>query len=301
MATIATAGLINIETTLKVDSFPVTYNPARFPFFGVNSSVSGVGYNVSKALTTLGHDVRFMALVGRDDGAVLVRADLDRMNVDGAYVRADLDKTPQSVILYDGEGRRAIFTDLKDIQDRDYPPDAAESALAGVSLAVLCNINFARPMLARARALNIPIATDVHAIAAIDDAYNRDYMAAATILFQSHEKLPCAPEEWIRELWARYRTPIAVVGMGADGALLGLWKEGSIQHIPAVTTRPVVSTIGAGDALFSAFIHTYIAARDPALALRKAAVFASYKIGVAGAADGFLASAALDALYEQTR
>lgn len=301
MATIATAGLINIETTLKVDSFPVTYNPARFPFFGVNSSVSGVGYNVSKALTTLGHDVRFMALVGRDDGAVLVRADLDRINVDGAYVRDDLDKTPQSVILYDGEGRRAIFTDLKDIQDRDYPPDAAESALAGVSLAVLCNINFARPMLARARALNIPIATDVHAIAAIDDAYNRDYMAAATILFQSHEKLPCAPEEWIHELWARYRTPIAVVGMGADGALLGLWKEGSIQHIPAVTTRPVVSTIGAGDALFSAFIHTYIAAPDPALALRKAAVFASYKIGVAGAADGFLASAALDALYEQTR
>lgn len=299
MATIATAGLINIETTLKVDGFPVTYNPARFPFFGVNSSVSGVGYNVSKALTTLGHEVRFMALVGQDDGAVLVRADLDRINVDGAYVRADLDKTPQSVILYDGEGRRAIFTDLKDIQDREYPPDAAESALAGVSLAVLCNINFARPMLARARALNIPIATDIHAIADIDDAYNRDYMAAAAILFQSHEKLPCAPEDWIHQLWARYRTPIAVVGMGADGALLGLWKDSSIQHIPAVTTRPVVNTIGAGDALFSAFIHTYTATHDPALALRKAAVFASYKIGVAGAADGFLDSVALDALYEQ--
>ena len=52
-------------------------------------------------------------------------------------------------------------------------------------------------------------------------------MAAATILFMSHEHLPCSPEEWIRELWRRYGTAIAVVGMGADGALIGARELGT--------------------------------------------------------------------------
>jgi ribokinase len=45
VGSILVSGLINIETTLKVDSFPIEYSPVRYPFFGVNSAVSGVGYN----------------------------------------------------------------------------------------------------------------------------------------------------------------------------------------------------------------------------------------------------------------
>ncbi|HRF98849.1 MAG TPA: PfkB family carbohydrate kinase, partial [Aggregatilineales bacterium] len=66
MAQILVAGLINIETTLKIDSFPIPYNPVHYPFFGINSTVSGVGYNVAKALTTLGHEVNFLSLLGDD-------------------------------------------------------------------------------------------------------------------------------------------------------------------------------------------------------------------------------------------
>ena len=53
MNNILVSGLINIETTLKIDAFPIPYQPVRYPFFGINSTVSGVGFNVSKALTTL--------------------------------------------------------------------------------------------------------------------------------------------------------------------------------------------------------------------------------------------------------
>jgi ribokinase len=59
----------------------------------------------------------------------------------------------------------------------------------------------------------------------------------------------------------------------------------------------VVSTIGAGDALFSAFLHSYLQARDPLKSLRKAMVYASYKIGAASAADGLLDQTGLDNLY----
>ena len=65
-----------------------------------------------------------------------------------------------------------------------------------------------------------------------------------------------------------------------------------------MTTRPVVNTIGAGDALFSGFLHAQSQMHDPFEAMRKARLFASWKIGVSGAADGFLNASELDALYQ---
>ncbi len=300
MGEILVSGLINIETTARVDGFPIHYAPVRYPFFSVNSTVSGVGYNVAKALTTLGDSTRFVSLIGTDLAAGLVFEQLKRDRIPYGFVAQELAQTPQSVILYDPGGQRMINVDLKDIQERAYPPVLFEQALHGVSMAVLCNINFSRPFLQQARASGVPVATDVHAIASLDDTYNAAFMAAADILFMSDELLPCSPEDWVRALWDRYCTPIAVVGMGAQGALLAVRNEGAITRIPAVTTRPVVNTIGAGDALFSSFVHSYQQSGDPYDAIRKAVVFASYKIGVAGAADGFLDSAALDALYATT-
>jgi ribokinase len=207
-----------------------------------------------------------------------------------------MEHTAHSVILYDADGRRQINVDLKDIQERAYPPALFREALAGCELAVLCNVNFSRPFLRQAREAGVRIATDVHTIADLEDAYNRDYMQAADILFMSDEALPCSPEEWIRRINARYGPQIAVVGLGAQGALLSVRRDNFLERIPAVITRPVVNTIGAGDALFSAFVYSYLRTRDPYQAIRKAVVFASYKIGEKGAAQGFLSGPALDDL-----
>ena len=46
--------------------------------------------------------------------------------------------------------------------------------------------------------------------------------------------------------------------------------------------------------LFSAFLHCYVQSGDPCLSLRKAMEFASYKIGMASAAGGFLDEPGLD-------
>lgn len=294
MVRILVAGLINIETTLKIDRFPIVYDPVRYPFFGINSTVSGVGYNIAKALTFLGDDVDFLSLIGQDTAGSLVHAALDQDRINAERVLAQMKHTAQSVILYDPQGQRAINTDLKDVQEQTYPTERFEQALSNTSLAVLCNVNFSRPMLTQAKTAGVPIATDVHAIADIDDDYNRDYMAQATVLFQSHEHLPCSPEDWARRLWNQYGNPVVVIGLGSDGALLAVKGDNAIERIPAVYTRPVVNTIGAGDALFSAFVHCYAQTGDPYLSIQKAVVFASYKIGVAGAADGFLDSAELE-------
>jgi acarbose 7IV-phosphotransferase len=299
MTPIFISGLINVETTVQIDGFPVDYTPVRYPFFGVRSTVSGVGYNVAKALATLGDSVRLASLTGRDLAGAMVSAQLRAAGLPAEFVLAALDATPQSAILYDRAGSRMINVDLKDIQEATYPPEQFEQAIEGCGLAVLCNVNFSRPLLAHVRRRGIPIATDVHAIGSLDDHYNRDFMAAADILFMSDERLPCSPEEWVSQVQDRFGTPIVVVGLGAQGALLAVRRDGFVGRFPAVQTRPVVSTIGAGDALFSAFVHFFLATGAPYEALRRAITFASYKIGVAGAADGFLDADALEALHAQ--
>ncbi len=300
MARFLVAGLINIETTLRVEGFPLHYNPVHYPFYGVASSVSGVGYNLSKALTVLGHGVHFLSMIGSQDlFSPLVRAALQADQIDGAYVLPKLAQTPQSVILYDGEGRRQIHVDLKDIQEQPYLPALFEQALADSDLLVMGTVNFTRPFLIKARRSGKPVATDVHTIASLEDDYNRDYMAHANILFMSHERLPAPPEEWARRVLERYGNEIVVIGMGAQGCLLAVRRDNFIERIPAVAPRAVVSTIGGGDALFAAFLHATAQGDDPYTAIRKAVVFAGYKVGAVSAADGFLSAPALEDLYRQ--
>ncbi|MBX3081404.1 MAG: carbohydrate kinase family protein [Anaerolineae bacterium] len=294
MSNVLVSGLINIETTLKMDSFPIHYQPVRYPFFGVNSTVSGVGLNISKALTTLGDDVHFQSIIGRDLSGSLVTETLTALGLPTTWIVRGVDATAQSIILYDPTGARMINVDLKDIQDTAYPPDLYASAIAGCEAAVLCNINFSRPFLSQARAAGVLVATDVHAISDLDDPYNCDFMAHADILFMSDAQLPATPEEWARAVQGAFNTPLLVIGLGEHGALLSVRADDHLSRYPAIKTRAVVNTIGAGDALFSSFLHFYLKTKNPYTALHKAMIFASYKIGTTGAAEGFLTESELD-------
>jgi acarbose 7IV-phosphotransferase len=297
MAKILVSGLTNIETTLQVEGFPVSYNPVRYPFFGIRSLVSGVGYNLSKALTLLGNEVRFATIIGTDVNGELVKRELASLGLPLTYVVEGMDQTAQAIILYDRDGQRAINTDLKDVQERVYPTPLFEQALESCSLAVLANINFSRPYLQLVKPRGIPIATDVHAIADLDDPYNRDFLAAADILFMSDARLPVPAESWAAQVMERYAPEILVIGLGAQGALLSVKQDGSTEIFPAVHTRPIVNTVGAGDALFASFLHFYTKTHDPYQAIQKAILFASYKIGEDGAANGLLDESNLNDLY----
>ncbi len=88
MAIIAVAGVCNVETTPRVDGFPVDYTPVRYPFFGVQSGPSGVGYNVAAALATLGDEVRLASSAHDSEGGVgkHVQGDATMPTVPGAYL-----------------------------------------------------------------------------------------------------------------------------------------------------------------------------------------------------------------------
>jgi ribokinase len=111
----------------------------------------------------------------------------------------------------------------------------------------------------------------------------------------SDEKLPEPLEEVARKVLDRFHTKILVIGMGKKGAVLAVKEDGFIGRFEAVKTRKVVNSIGAGDALFSSFLDRYLRTGDPYTSLKAAMVFASYKIGEKGAAQGFLNGEELDA------
>jgi ribokinase len=169
----------------------------------------------------LGRTAQSQALLGQDWVGEVVRQTAAQEGLPTEGLHSLLAATAQSVILYDETGRRMIHTDLKDAQERPFPPDLFIPALAGCDLAVLGNINWSRPFLTIARRLGKPIAADVHTIGDLDDEYNRDFMAAADILFMSDEKLATSPEEWARAIFNRYAAEIVVIGLGGAGLFDG--------------------------------------------------------------------------------
>ena len=78
------------------------------------------------------------------------------------------------------------------------------------------------------------------------------------------------------------------MGRGAKGAAMYLRDTDNITEMPAASVGTVVNTVGAGDALFSGFLHFYAKGFSPMEALRRAQVFAAHKITVSGASHGFV-------------
>lgn len=289
---ILVSGLVNTETTTAVRGFPIHYYPIDYPFFGISTAVSGVAFNISKALRTLGDQVLLTSMTGSDYPASYIRDSLQALDIGTERVLPKLSQTPGSVVLYDPEGRRQIYCDLKDIQETDYPFEPA--VLDGIDLVVACNINFNRPLLHFAKQAGIQIATDVHVLYDVYDQYNREFMECADILFLSDEGVGDNYREFIYRLASVYGTRIIVMGRGSKGAALYQRQTGEIIEMPAASIGGVVNTVGAGDALFSSFLHYHAKGLTPADALSRAQIFAACKIRSSGASNGFVSEAEVE-------
>lgn len=296
MKKILIAGLINIETTVKINEFPIEYSPIDYQFFGIESTISGVGYNIAKAVKTLGDEPIVLSLIGDDIYKDAIESEFAKNNMKTSYIKTNLENTPQSTILYDNEGKRRITLDLKDIQDKEYDKEGIQDVLKEVDIAAICNINFSRGLLEEAKKAGKTIATDVHVVDNINDDYNRDFMEKSDILFLSNELIIGKERAFIDKLIEAFDNKIIVVGMGKEGALLYVKDDNKVVKYSAIDTRKIVSTIGAGDALFSAFLHYYSKNNNPYESLENAIYFASYKIGEKGAAIGFLTEEQLETL-----
>lgn len=283
---ILVSGLLNTETDVSVRHFPIEYYPIDYNFNGINTCVAGVAFNIAKALSILGDNVRLASLIGRDFNASFIKNALQELSIDVSFIKSKLTRTPSSVVLYDGKGKRQIYCDLKDIQETEY--EFERSVVKNVDMVIACNINFNRRLLRIAKEEGKPIATDVHVLSDINDDYNSEFMKYADILFLSDENIGENYQEFIFQLAKTYKNKIIVLGRGAEGAAIYTCKTDSLKEFPSFKIGNIVNTCGAGDALFSAFLHFYFNGYEAYDALQRAQIFAAHKITYNGASNGFL-------------
>ncbi len=300
--TIYVSGLLNFETILNVDSFPITYFPIDYPFFGINSSVSGTAFNISKALTTLGDKIILSSHIGDDLLGRTIIGECKKARIHADLVKMDLESTPTAVVLVDKARNPQAYFDLKNVQDVVTSFEDEREYIAQADLLVLCNTNFNRPLLKKAKDLGKKIATDVHIIGTVDDTFNKEFLEYADIVFLSSKGLQeIVYEDFLLDLYNKYHNEIIVLGEGREGATILDAKKRSIIHIDAVTVRSIINTVGSRDALVSAFLHYYLKGLDSLEALKLAEIFTSYKLGEKGSANGFLKEKDIKELRKTTR
>lgn len=292
MKKILISGLVNTETVTKVRKFPIDYYPIDYPFFGISTAVSGVAYNIALAMKTLGDEVKLLSMTGKDFPAEYIKKELENADLSPDHLKQKLKETPSSVVLYDETGRRQIYCDLKDIQETSYGFSAEQ--VANADIVVACNINFNRELLRLAKSMGKTVATDVHVLGNIHDDYNRNFMEVADILFLSDESVWEDYHAFLWELSRTYSPQIIVLGRGGKGAAMYVRADDRIYDLEAARVGEVVNTVGAGDALFSAFVHFYARGLAPLECLKRAQIFAAAKIRVSGASRGFVTEAEIE-------
>jgi sugar/nucleoside kinase (ribokinase family) len=273
---IVVVGVASVYMSVGVEELPVRYAAKARPRW-MRHGVTGVGDHVAQILHTLGNDVRLCTIAGRDEAGLAIRAHLSDCGLLGEGVIDGASSL--GVVLVAPDGSRMGYPYLAAVNAIEYPADVFCRQADGADLAVLTNARFVRPLVEPAARLGVPIAVDVHVIADLDDEYNRPWLEVADIVFCSHERLGCAPEDWVRAVFRRY-PGCAVVGVGSGprGCLLGL-RDGRLIEVAAVAVRGVVSTSGAGDALFASFLHGWLATGNPVEAIEAAVLHAGWKIG----------------------
>jgi sugar/nucleoside kinase (ribokinase family) len=291
MAKIVVVGVASLYMAVGVGEFPLEHAPRAVPDW-MRAGVAGSATQVAKVLAALGDEVRLCTLAGTDPAGLTVRADLRASGLSGEGV-VDSGATSLGVALVAPDGSRLGLPYTAMVNAVGYPAETFRRLAAGTDLAVFTRARFARPLIGCAKRLSVQIAVDVHLISDVNDTDSRPWLEAADIVFCSHERLPCLPEKWVAQIFARYPGCLVVgIGMGADGAVLGL-RDGTLVNAAAVAPRGVVNTSGAGDTLFASFLHAWLATGNPVGALQSAVLHAGWRTGDPAPGAGALTEADL--------
>ena len=217
--------------------------------------VGQAGGYASRGYARLGKRTAFIGHVGDDYHGRFIREAFARDGIDTTALFIDPMGTARSVNFLYQDGRRKNFYDGKGHMTLRPDLEVCRAVLAGVRLAHFNIPNWARHLLPVARELGLMVACDIQDVVAVDDAYRRDFVEYADVLFCSAVNYP-DPTPLIESFLAASPDQIVVVGMGAEGCALGT-RDG-VQFFPAVDMEaPVVDTNGAGDGLAVGFLTSY--------------------------------------------
>ena len=289
-STILVAGITNMETTVRVEGFPLEYTKSRFAFDGVTDRVGGVGYNVARMLAAMGARVELFTLLGHDLVGNVLREKLASIaGLGQRCIQQSEAQSLRSTILVDPTGRGAMFTDLKNSQDLALPVEVIHQSLTGVEWVHASNINWALSVAQAAKARGITVSTDVQNLRRLDDPYNSRFLAAADWVFLSGEQVEGSQQAFLEQLMAQYPVTGVVMTLAENGALLCTRNrdgKNEIRHQHAILQGPVVNVTGAGDTLAAGFMAGMQQGLSPWESLLMGQVAAGFRITQPSSSDG---------------
>ncbi|MBR4719939.1 MAG: carbohydrate kinase family protein [Lachnospiraceae bacterium] len=295
MAKFAVAGIVQVETIVKVDDIPVKYSPVVNKPNTIFTYVGGDAYNERVALKALGDEVEFFSMIGKYDMKGLFWEEDFLGEQD--YVLPVLNDTPTAVILYDNKRQQQIFEDIKDMRNVEFNMTLFKEKIQDVDAVVLANANFCRPLAASAKEAGKLLAINFRGFTEEKMQYNEDFFRIADIIYVSDDNIVGSADEFVRKLADNYEARIIILGQGAAGLTIFSREDDLLAHYKPVKTNEIVNTSGAGNSLFSCFMHCYVSSGDAVHAIKNSLLFASYKIGYMGTSRGFLTEEELEHWY----
>ncbi|HZH21483.1 MAG TPA: carbohydrate kinase family protein [Geodermatophilus sp.] len=236
----------------------------------IRSRGGGAGANVAVHLARLGTPVTFAGCVGDDAAGTGLVAELAAAGVTPAVRTVAGAATGTIISLVEPGGQRSMLADrganlALEPADVPVPVPGGHLHLSGYSLFAPGPRAAGLAALAAARAAGYTVSVDPASTGPLAAYGVRRWLAdtaAATLVLPNADEARlltgCAdPVAAARALAAHH--PIAVVTLGADGAL---WADGGrLVHRPAHPAT-VVDTTGAGDAFTAGLLSVWLAAPD---------------------------------------
>lgn len=287
MSNVIVAGVTQIETIVKVDSFYLDENERLFSA-PIYVSAGGDAYDEALALSWLGDKVTFMSVVGRNqDMGVFNPAD-SGVRIDTQYMLKKMEETPTEVVFVDKNWKQKIFEDIKNLRDTAYDMNLVSGPMSEADIILLSNANFCRPFVQAAIDSGTKIALNLRTYNREKEKYNVDFLSNASILYLSDDGVDEDPFEFVKNMASKYGNDIVILGQGGTGLILFDKKQNINIHLNAVDTVKVVNTLGAGNALIASFVHYYLETGDSVMAIKNALLCASYKLGYEKTSEGFM-------------
>lgn len=283
------AGLLYMETIVRVDKIPVEFRSLTSKHDTIFTSIGGDAYNMALALKWLGNNTDLMAMIDKKMSPGIINSSSESdIVLNTEYILPRLKAMPSAVTLYDKDKNQQIFEDTKDLRDTAYDLSLFEKRIETADAVVMTNLQFCKPLIDMALDRKIPIAVNIRDLRKEDLNFNSKFLEAANIIYLSDDNLSKDSYEFVKEIAETYSPEVIILGQGAKGVLIYSAKDNIFAEYKSVKTLDVVNTVGAGNALFSCFLHYYLKTGNAVDSIKNALLFASYKIGFVGTSNGFM-------------
>ncbi|MBS3799978.1 MAG: carbohydrate kinase [Thioalkalivibrio sp.] len=287
MARILSSGIVTLDHTLDVETFPTEDSEVRA--IASTTQPGGNAANTASILAQLGHRAALAAVVAEGAAGTDLLARLEARALETAPCVRKPGATPTSHILRSrATGSRTI------VHHRDLP-ELAAGDLDGLPWGEYDWLHFeGRNPVALATILRRARTALVDQPVSLELEKPREGLEAcleyADVIMLSRDwaaTLAATPDAALRILARRLPDRILTVTAGAEGAWLA--AAGEIFHCPPTPGLRVVDSVGAGDTFNAGLIDALVSGQPPEQALTAAVRLAELKleqVGLDGLAAG---------------